>query len=140
MRTALFIVGLLVTLILSPGCKEAPKSASSNTPPPINFAGRSTYRECAMTTPLTGRWEAGISHGYFSDVEDKEYDFLEITLEQPQGDGNILVPFEAAYSLESLPADILSKSPEEIVSFDEAARSVTFDLGTTQVTTPIPSP
>tara|TARA_R110000850_G_scaffold3506_1_gene16841 strand:+ start:939 stop:1217 length:279 start_codon:yes stop_codon:yes gene_type:complete len=91
-----------------------------------------------MTTPLVGKWEAGISHGYYSDDPNQDYDFLEVTLELPGLDGNIVVPFEAAYSLSDLPKDILDQETADLVSFDEESQTVTFDLGTTKATTRIP--
>jgi hypothetical protein len=105
---------------------------------PIEFAGRPTYRNCALTTPVFGKWVGGFSDGYFTDEPDKETDFVEVTLELPLGSGNVDVPFQAAFSLKDLPADILDWDPKDIVSYDEATNTVTFDLGTARVTTQIP--
>ncbi|MDF1811798.1 MAG: hypothetical protein P1V20_06275 [Verrucomicrobiales bacterium] len=135
MKTALFIATAFAAIILFPACGEKKELMPVV---PLDFSGRPTYRGCALTTPLAGSWEAGISHGYFTDEGNEDMDFLEVTLELPQGDGNVLVPFEAAYSLSDLPEGILTKDVDDLVSFSGESNTVTFDLGTIRVTTQIP--
>ncbi len=125
----------IATAVLLSSCSEKQPIAGVA---PIEFAGRPTFRSCAITTPLTGNWEAGVSQGYFSDEPDEEIDFLEITLEFPEDGVNIVVPFEAAFLLRDLPVDILDRPVTELVTFDEESNMVTFDLGTATITTPIP--
>ncbi len=135
MRSILFIATLGATLFVTSCSREEQTKAPVV---PIEFAGRSTYRNCALTTPVFGKWEAGFSEGHFTDEPDKETDFVEVTLELPLGGGKVEVPFQAAFSLKDLPEDILDWDPKNIVSYEEATNTVTFDLGTARVTTNIP--
>ena len=105
---------------------------------PIEFEGRPTYRSCALTTSLADGWEAGFAEGYFSDEADEDTDFYEVTLELPGDDGNIMVPFEAAFALSDLPADILDRPTDALVSYDEKTKTVTFDMGTAKIYTKVP--
>ena len=135
MKNQHFLFLWIIPALLLSNCSEEQQNAGVV---PIDFAGRPTYRSCALTTSLTGRWEAGFSEGYFSDVPDEETDFFEVTIELPGDGGNTLVPFEAAFALSDLPADILDRPMEELVSYDEKSKTVTFDLGTATISTQIP--
>ncbi|MEO0476967.1 MAG: hypothetical protein AAF085_13495 [Planctomycetota bacterium] len=74
---------------------------------------------------------------YYTDEEDDDPDYYEIDVEYPLERSSSVV-FSREFSIDSIPANQLNTSAEQIVSFDAEARVVTFNVAgeTVQYTLP----
>lgn len=83
----------------------------------------------AKRMPLdNSEFTAVVGPGRYTDTADNDWDYYRITIERRQGNSSY-VYFEREVPINDIPSNTLSKSVEDVVSFDKSSQVVIFRLG-----------
>ncbi|MDD5705787.1 MAG: hypothetical protein PHR35_07660 [Kiritimatiellae bacterium] len=100
------------------------------------FGRSSTWNATHMPLGATGFKAAAGPHRY-TDEPDQDWDYYSIDVERPEGRSSYVF-FQRDFRMDEIPKDLIHKNVQDIVTFDEPSRIVTFDLGTRKETYTLP--
>jgi hypothetical protein len=85
----------------------------------------------------TGFKAAAGPHRY-QDEDDEDWDYYSIDVEKPDGD-SFYVYFQRDFRISEIPESLLNMKVQDIATFDEESRVVTFDIGDNKFTYKLPN-
>ena len=118
-----------VFLLVNPVQRDNPYGGvKPNTSLVVQGTGRpSSWFSTQMALGNSG-FTASAGPGRYRDENDQEWDFYAIEIQKPEG-GVSYVFFERRLRMSEVPAELVDKTVNDIVSFDEESGVVTFTLG-----------